>query len=132
LFAAILTTGLPISATASRSNGVGRVEGASMPWGLKGQGTIYGGKMSERAREFLNHWLSGHVEFVPETQRLRETVRLVAACREDAIGAGIPPQELRAAADDDLVRKVLTALSESARLKADATSLAEPRPLIPA
>lgn len=88
--------------------------------------------MSERAREFLDRWLSGHVKSVPETKRLRETVQLVAACRVDAICAGIPAQELRAAADDDLVRKVLGALSNSAPRKADADSLVEPQPLLPA
>ena len=54
--------------------------------------------MSERAREFLEHWLSDHVGAVADEYRMRETVRLVALCREDAIRAGIAPDELRTAA----------------------------------
>ena len=45
--------------------------------------------MSERAREFLEHWVSDHVGAVADEYRMRETVRLVALCREDAIRAGI-------------------------------------------
>ena len=67
--------------------------------------------MSERARDFLDHWLSGHVEMVPDAKRMQETVRLVAMCRKDAISAGIRPDELRAAAKGDLIRNVLAALA---------------------
>ena len=45
--------------------------------------------MSERAREFLDHWLADHVASVDDTRRLRETVRLVTLCREDAVRAVI-------------------------------------------
>ena len=58
--------------------------------------------MSERAREFLEHWLSGHVGAVADEYRMRETVRLVALCRKDALRDGIPPDELRAAAGGNL------------------------------
>src|SRR6202051_5151557 len=64
-------------------------------------------EMSERAREFLEHWLSGHVGAVADEYRMRETVRLVALCREDAIRAGIAPDELRAAAGGHLVQFML-------------------------
>jgi hypothetical protein len=42
---------------------------------------------------------------------MRETVRLVALCREDAIRAGIPPDELRTAAGGNLIQYMLAALS---------------------
>jgi hypothetical protein len=70
--------------------------------------------MSERAREFLEHWVSGHVGAVAGEYRMRETVRLVALCREDAIHAGIPPDELRAAAGGNLIQCMLAALSAAA------------------
>src|ERR1700732_1486469 len=71
-------------------------------------------EMSERAREFLEHWLSGHVGAVAGEYRMRETVRLVAQCREDAIRAGIPPDELGAAAGGNLIQCTLAALSAAA------------------
>jgi hypothetical protein len=71
-------------------------------------------EMSEQAREFLEHWLSGHVGAVADEYRMRETVRLVALCREDAIHAGIPPDELRAVAGGNLIQFMLAALSEAA------------------
>jgi hypothetical protein len=80
-------------------------------------------EMSERAREFLEHWLSGHVGAVADEYRMRETVRLVALCREDAIRAGITPDELRAAAGGNLIQSMLTALSAAAgRTKVTADS----------
>jgi hypothetical protein len=68
-------------------------------------------EMSERAREFLEHWLADHVGAVADEYRMRETVRLVALCREDAIHAGVPPDELRAAAGGNLIQCMLAALS---------------------
>jgi len=70
--------------------------------------------MSERAREFLQHWVSDHVGAVADEYRMRETVRLVALCREDAIRAGIPPDELRTAAGGNLIQCMLAALSAAA------------------
>jgi hypothetical protein len=61
-------------------------------------------EMSERAREFLEHWVSDHVGAVADEYRMRETVRLVALCREDAIRAGIAPDELRTAAGGNLIQ----------------------------
>ena len=71
-------------------------------------------EMSERAREFLEHWVSEHVSAVAEEYRMRETVRLVAQCREDAIRAGIAPDELRAAAGGNLIQCMLAVLSAAA------------------
>jgi len=70
--------------------------------------------MSERAREFLDHWLADHVASVDDTRRLRETVRLVTLCREDAVRAGLAPEELRKASGGDLIGTVLVALSAAA------------------
>jgi hypothetical protein len=74
--------------------------------------------MSNRARKFLEHWKSEYVEPVPDTHRLREAVRLVTRCREDAVCARIPPQELRAAAGDDMIRNMLAALDSVSSDKA--------------
>jgi hypothetical protein len=71
-------------------------------------------EMSERAREFLQHWVSEHVGAVADEYRMRETVRLVAQCREDAVGAGIAPDELRTAAGGNLIQYMLAALSAAA------------------
>lgn len=73
--------------------------------------------MSSRAREFLEHWKSEYVAPVAETHRLREAVRLVTRCREDAACAHIPPQELRAAAGDDMIRNMLAALDAASKDK---------------
>ena len=70
--------------------------------------------MSERAHEFIIHWLSINVGTVPAVQRLGKAVRLATKCREDATLAGIPLQEIRAAAEGDLIRKILAALDAAA------------------
>ena len=66
--------------------------------------------MSNRAREFLDRWKLDHVGEIPSERRLQEIVRLVANCRADATSAGIPAEELREAADDDLIRAIMAAL----------------------
>jgi len=76
--------------------------------------------MSNRARKFLEQWKSEYVEPVPDTHRLREAVRLVTRCREAAVCARIPPQELRAAAGDDMIRNMLAALDAVSRDKTKA------------
>jgi len=81
--------------------------------------------MSERAREFLDHWLSDHVSAVADTRRLRETVRLVTLCREDAIRAGLAPEELREASGGDLIGTMLVALSAAAAPATAPTSAEE-------
>src|ERR1700719_930448 len=70
-------------------------------------------EMSERAREFLEHWLSDHVGAVADEYRMRETVRLVALCREDAIRAGIPPDDMRTAARGNLIQCVVAVLNQA-------------------
>jgi len=84
--------------------------------------------MSERAREFLDHWLEDHVAAVDDTRRLRETVRLVTLCREDAIRAGLAPEELREASGGDLIGTVLVALSAAAAPATVPTSPGEGAP----
>jgi hypothetical protein len=97
---------------ASRDTRISRLNGGSERGGPK---------MSERAREFLAQWLEDNIVPVADEHRLRETVRLVALCREDAVAAGLAPAELRAAAGDDLIRTMLAALGEAAR-RSDATA----------
>ena len=72
--------------------------------------------MSERAREFLDSWLSDHANPLPDTRRVAEAVRLATACRKDATAAGIPLQEIRNEADGDLILKMLRALDTAAHL----------------
>jgi hypothetical protein len=67
--------------------------------------------MSEAAREFLDRWMAEHVDAVADEYRLRETVRLVALCREDAIRAGVGLADLRTAAGGNLLQTMLAALS---------------------
>jgi len=85
--------------------------------------------MSERAREFLDHWLAGHVASIDDARRLRETVRLVTLCREDAIRAGLAPEELREASGGDLIGTVLVALSAAAAPTTVPTSPGEAAPV---
>ena len=61
--------------------------------------------MANRAREFLNRWEREHVGVVPEERKLRVVVQLVMKCREDAVAAGIPAEELRTAASQDLISR---------------------------
>ena len=67
--------------------------------------------MANRAREFLNRWEREHVGVVPEDRKLRVVVQLVMKCREDAVAAGIPAEELRTAASQDLIRDMLAAIA---------------------
>ena len=71
--------------------------------------------MSERARAFLEHWKSEHVETGAGAQRLQEAVRLAIMCREDATHAGVPAHELRTAAHDNLIGSMLAALDDAPR-----------------
>ena len=73
--------------------------------------------MSERAREFLEKWKLEHVEPVADGKRLREAVRLVLMCRDDATCAGIPPHELRIAAQNDMIRNMLAAVDAATHLR---------------
>ena len=73
--------------------------------------TLVGHVMANRAREFLNRWEREHVGVVPEERKLRMVVQLVMKCREDAVTAGIPAEELRTAASQDLIRDMLAAIA---------------------
>jgi len=70
--------------------------------------------MSERARQFLDKWEADHIAAVPDVQRLREAVLLATQCRKDAVEAGIPPDEIRAAVRGDLIRHMLAVLADAA------------------
>ncbi len=82
--------------------------------------------MSEQAHQFLKRWTLDHVEPVPETHTLREAVRLVMNCRADALMAGIPAEELRAAAGDDMIRYMLMALAVTPPPTSEATAHRSP------
>jgi hypothetical protein len=66
--------------------------------------------MTHRAREFIDHWESEHVEAVPNPEKPAEAERLAAMCREDAIRAGVGVEELEAAVGGDLIRNMQEAL----------------------
>jgi hypothetical protein len=66
--------------------------------------------MSDRAREFIDHWESEHVEAVPDAEKAGEAERLATMCREDAIRAGISVQDLEAAVGGDLIKNMREAL----------------------
>jgi len=72
--------------------------------------------MSERARQFLIHWFTDHIQSLPKPFRLAQAVRLATQCRQDATAAGISPVEVRAATEGNLIRKLLDALDAAARL----------------
>jgi hypothetical protein len=66
--------------------------------------------MNERALVFLDRWEADHVEAVPADQRDKEAQHLAAACREDAIRAGIAIAELEQACGGDLIKSFKDAL----------------------
>jgi hypothetical protein len=66
--------------------------------------------MSDRAREFIDHWESENVEAVPDSERAGEARRLASLCREDALRAGIAERDLDDAVGGDLVGNMLQAL----------------------
>jgi hypothetical protein len=76
--------------------------------------------MSERARRFLVHWFTGHLQSSPEPFRLAQAVRLATQCWKDATAGGIPLLEIREAAGGDLIRKLLDGLDTAARLDNEA------------
>ena len=57
--------------------------------------------MSDRAREFIDHWESENVEAVPESEKAEEAKRLALMCREDALRAGIVEQDPEDAVGSD-------------------------------
>lgn len=82
--------------------------------------------MSDRSHNFLNAWFGNHIRPLPAVERLGAAVRLATKCRQDAVAADIPLQEIRKAAGGDLIRKILQSLDISARLQTSgSTSLTE-------
>jgi hypothetical protein len=73
--------------------------------------------MSDRAEDFLNDWFGRHIRPLPAVQRLAASVRLATQCRQDAVTAGIPLQEIRDAVGGDLIRKILQLLDVAADLQ---------------
>ena len=86
--------------------------------------------MSDRAREFLIDWISTYVQPLSVVRRLAEAVRLATKCRADATAAGIPMQEIRDAADGDLILRLIQALDAAARLDVDSPIAPEMSALI--
>jgi len=70
--------------------------------------------MTDRAKEFLNHWESEHVRAVQHARKRDEAECLARECLADANRAGITEQDLEDAADGDLVRNMLEALEAAA------------------
>jgi hypothetical protein len=66
---------------------------------------------ADRALEFLDHWESDHVKYVPPAQRGAEAVLLAEQCREDAIRAGVDLLDLQRAAKGNLVQNMLEAVA---------------------
>ena len=81
--------------------------------------------MSSRAREFLDRWELEHLGAVPEDRKLRELIQLAVSCRKDAVAAGIPAEELRTAAAQDLIRDMLAAIATANRSDATAGEATE-------
>jgi hypothetical protein len=67
------------------------------------------GVMSDWACRFLIYWLALRAA-------ARRGVQLASARQKDTVAAGIPPQEIRAVAGGNLIRKILEALNAVARL----------------
>jgi hypothetical protein len=72
-------------------------------------------RMSDRAKEFVDHWESENVEPVPDSEKAKEAERLALSCREDARRAGIPEADLQEAVGGDLVGNMLQALAAAAK-----------------
>ena len=70
--------------------------------------------MSDRAREFVDHWESEHVEAVTHSEKRKEAERLASQCREDAARAGISERDLEDAVGGDLISNMLEALEAAA------------------
>jgi hypothetical protein len=80
----------------------------------------------QQAEEFLDVWEAEHVEPVPDSKMRQESERLAAACRADAVRAGISIANLESAADRDLVTYMLGALQHPINRDAGWTADEEP------
>jgi hypothetical protein len=73
--------------------------------------------MSDRAREFIDHWESENVEAVADPDTAKEAERLASLCRQDALRAGIAVRDLEDAVGGDLIGSMLQALEAAALRK---------------
>lgn len=85
--------------------------------------------MTDRAGDFLNAWLGKHIGPLPAVERLAAAVRLAGKCRQDAVTAGIPLQEIRDAVGGDLIRKILQLLDIADDLQKAAVAQEEVSPV---
>ena len=69
--------------------------------------------MSEQAEEFLAQWEIEHIKMVARSDREYEAGRLALRCLEDAARAGISSQDLKAAAEGNLIGNMLQALDSA-------------------
>jgi hypothetical protein len=70
--------------------------------------------MTDRAKEFVDHWESEHVEPVANSEKDKEATRLALLCRQDALRAGIGERDLEDAVGGDLIGNMLQALDAAA------------------
>jgi hypothetical protein len=71
--------------------------------------------MSNRAIQFLNHWVTEHVNTMPYPEHLAEAQRLADECVADAKKAGISEQEL----EEDLGQDLVSELRDRLNARAD-------------
>jgi hypothetical protein len=50
--------------------------------------------MTDRAKEFVDHWESENVDAVADSEKAQEAERLALLCREDALRASITERDL--------------------------------------
>ena len=70
--------------------------------------------MSNRAIQFLNHWVTEHVNAIPYPEHLAEARRLAKECVTDAKKKGISKKELEEDLGQDLVSELKDALNTRA------------------
>ncbi len=71
--------------------------------------------MSNQAIQFLNHWVTEHVNAIPYPEHLAEAQRLAKECVADAEKAGISEQEL----EEDLGQDLVSELHDRLKARAD-------------
>jgi hypothetical protein len=71
--------------------------------------------MTYRAKEFVDYWESEHIAAVADSEKAKEAEQLAAACRQDALRAGITGQDLEEAVGGDLIGNMLQALDFATR-----------------
>jgi hypothetical protein len=71
--------------------------------------------MSHRAIQFLNHWVTEHVNAIPYPEHLVEAQHLAVECVADAKKEGISEQELEEDLGQDLVSELTKGSAERSR-----------------